>query len=851
MKTSICILWVLIYTAAHGQIRLFPYFENFDTVKTPTLPSGWNTSTNRSPEGDFTSTKSSPYSDSVALVATNATIEQTLSIPQVQIDSIALDSLIFFERRSSSFNSVTLLEASTDGGITYPITLGDSMRLAGSSSYVVRRISLPASLSENRLVRLRWHLLGNGTGSTGTFRIDDVLIRARSESDLALCSLGYQPSDARAGDTITISASVRNVGIERISGFNVTFYIDSNPDSVARNFHVLGQFTSNAELSRDDSASATLRTVLTTPGRISLIGIVNAAPDRNSRNDTSCCLLTVGVPLHSIVINEIMYAPSPGEPEWIELFNPSPYAVDLDKWKMGNHSLSRYTVTSQQALLLPKSYCVITKDTASLRAIHPDMPCLMIQPGTLPTFFLNNQGDALVLYDSSWGQMDSVRYSSTWGGSVATSLERIDPTAISNDSTNWGNCGDSGGSTPGYQNFLTPLEHNLRAVRLTAHPSTGQEVTVDVTILNIGRESASQYSVTLYADLEGDSVPHENEELATNWIAGILLPRDSVISQFPVSTLSQGANLLIATVEDSIDMRASDNRCFGRINITSPRSSLIINEIMYDPTAGHAEYVELFNPTQYPINVQDWKLSDKRDTTTSVSIHTLTHNSLVVLPDDFVVVATDSSILRDYKYLGPTHNHLIIKKSGLSLNNGGDELLLCDLTGMTIDSLRYSPEWNNPALDDAAGKSLERINPILASTDKRNWTTCADPLGGTPGKVNSVYTKIVPLAAILSISPNPFSPDGDGFEDVAAISYHLPLKAGVLRIRIYDSVGRLMKTLADGAPTGSTGTIIWNGMSDRQERVRIGIYIVFLEAYDITNAEVCSQKAVVVVATKL
>ncbi|HMD13890.1 MAG TPA: hypothetical protein VKI62_04645, partial [Bacteroidota bacterium] len=52
----------------------FPFIENFDDVTPPLLPAGWTTTTGRLSSGDFITTTSIPYSDSNAVVSTNATV---------------------------------------------------------------------------------------------------------------------------------------------------------------------------------------------------------------------------------------------------------------------------------------------------------------------------------------------------------------------------------------------------------------------------------------------------------------------------------------------------------------------------------------------------------------------------------------------------------------------------------------------------------------------------------------------------------------------------------------------------------------------------------------------------------
>lgn len=137
-----------------------------------------------------------------------------------------------------------------------------------------------------------------------------------------------------------------------------------------------------------------------------------------------------------------------------------------------------------------------------------------------------------------------------------------------------------------------------------------------------------------------------------------------------------------------------------------------------------------------------------------------------------------------------------------------------DLTGETIDSVRYISQWHNPELVSKRGIALERINPNLQSNDTRNWSSSTNHLGGTPGKRNSIYTVSIPSGTALSFTPNPFSPDGDGFEDFTIISYELPTTVAMIRARIFDSQGRLVRILANNEPSGVLGEIIWDGYND-------------------------------------
>jgi len=108
-----------------------------------------------------------------------------------------------------------------------------------------------------------------------------------------------------------------------------------------------------------------------------------------------------------------------------------------------------------------------------------------------------------------------------------------------------------------------------------------------------------------------------------------------------------------------------------------------------------------------------------------------------------------------------------------------------------------------------------------------------DPKGATPCKENSVSVAYVDNIK-LEIKPNPFSPDGDGFEDELKIKYTLPLKSN-LTLRIYDTKGRLVKTLMEDMPQVS-GEITWDGRDDKNRLIKIGMYILFARVSGNTNS---------------
>jgi hypothetical protein len=459
----------------------------------------------------------------------------------------------------------------------------------------------------------------------------------------------------------------------------------------------------------------------------------------------------------------------------------------------------------------------------------------------------NTTPDAVVLFDSRGVVMDSVWYTPAWGGANGKSLERIDYDFSSTDSANW----RSSSPTPGVENNAARKDFDLVITSGSAKVSENS-LTLTATVRNSGRRTAAEFNVRFYYDAVGDSAVSP-VKLVHTANGGFLAPSDSMILQLDWQTTAKGKIPIICVVDFPGDQRISNNTIFfSGVNKFSPQS-VVVNEILYEPLAGYSEFIELFNRTADTVDVQGWKIMDASSSSGNRTVIQFPNESLLLFPNHFLVITADSSFFAQHSLLKTsTGGRTLVTHKDLSLNNSGDDVVLADQTNTTIDSLRYSPSWHNPSLNTStAGRSIERFNPSFESNDRRNWSTSVAPSGATPLQANSIFTKGIPSAAGLSLSPNPFSPDNDGFEDIIAITYSLPSTISMIRARCFDVQGRLVRTLANNEPVASSGTLLWNGLDDNNRRVRIGMYIILFEALDAAGGINRVMKDVVVVATKL
>jgi len=292
----------------------------------------------------------------------------------------------------------------------------------------------------------------------------------------------------------------------------------------------------------------------------------------------------------------------------------------------------------------------------------------------------------------------------------------------------------------------------------------------------------------------------------------------------------------------------SNGSTIGNINsITKLKpiehSALKFNEIMYEPLSGRSEFIEFINTSSENYNLAGCAII-KND---SVRIE-LSPLNIYLHPNDFFIISNDSSIIANYDLSSKTK---FININKFNLSNGGEPLVLIDFFNNSIDSVNYSPNWHSKNTVNRKGKSLERINPEHDSNENDNWGTSVAAGGATPLSVNSIFTASQNTSTSMSFSNNPFSPDGDGFEDFTIISYSLKSATAQIRLRVFDDKGRLVRTIADYKPSGSKGKIIFDGLNDKGEPLRVGMYIVLLEAVSESGNILEVQKKVLVIATKL
>ncbi|PSQ90375.1 MAG: hypothetical protein BRD43_02235, partial [Bacteroidetes bacterium QS_4_64_154] len=522
-----------------------------------------------------------------------------------------------------------------------------------------------------------------------------------------------------------------------------------------------------------------------------------------------------------VVINEIMYAPSPSTNEFIELYNRAETAVALDELALADANQEYEPVTVTDTTLAPGEYVVLVRDAEAFEAAFPSVPFLAPDGWAI----LNNGGDTVFLRHSpSDTPLDSVPYAPSWGGSDGRSLERIDPRGPSNRASNFASSTAPAGATPGAQ--------NSRYAPDTTPPQPVFAEQVDSTVAE----------VVFNEPVQGGTIQPSAFQVGETTVTQTALSADS-IARLSLSETPTAATVVVTDVRDLVGNRRE------QATLSLARR----------PTP---EYVELVNLAAHPLTLSGLVLTD-RPTEEGTADTIQAGRRRAVSPGAFAVVAAApdgatpvqesqlAAAFPDAPLSPDSVAYLPVDATRLGLRNDGDLIRVHRRDRTVVAKVDYVPDWHAPGLAETKGTALERISPTADADAADNWTSSTAPSGGTPGTPNDVSLAPpddAPEAAGLRIQPDPFSIERD---KATRIHYSLADVPNLVRARIYDARGRQVRTLEEARLAGRSGELVWDGRDDAGDRVRIGPYVVFFEAVRAKGGTITQLKETVVVARPL
>jgi len=643
-------------------------------------------------------------------------------------------------------------------------------------------------------------------------------------------SLNWTSSISLDGGTPGTQNSVYSIAPD-ITAPQISSVVVNSLSQLTVNFNETMDSTSlaNATITINNRISLVSRVVLNKPNKV----VLNVTPNLDSTtvytvqlltptdcsgNNLSPNSTTFGIGASpapfDLVITEIFAdeAPMVGLPlfEYIELYNKSNKIIDLSGLKVAD-PLSTSGFLSGK--LLPNEYIIVCSSTS----IGQFTPYGKV---TGPTSFpsLNNSSDSIRLIKASGEIIHQVNYSDTWYQDATKkdggwSLEMIDPNNPCGEENNWRASTKWFGGTPGTQNSIFGSNPDNVAPQLISAFALNDS-TVQITF-------------------------NENTFLGTlsinNGITINTPPQQLTSKTYLITLVNKLAFQTTYTITASSITDCIGNLGNSNFNFSLPEQGLagdvVINEVLFNPYTGGSDFVEIYNNSTKYINLQNWYLANYDNDSIS-NKKLITDQSYVLYPGEFTVLTKEANNIKT-EYINAKQDRMLQMATLPTYNNSDGHVYLINNLNTTVDNFKYDEKMHFALLNDVKGVSLERIDYNRLSSDKTNWHSAAEDVGyATPGYENSQFQK-AEINDEITISPETFSPDNDGIDDVVNISYQFAEGGYVANIVIYDSKGRLTKNLLLNELLGTSGTFSWDGINENNEKSAIGIYIIYIETFNL------------------
>jgi hypothetical protein len=551
----------------------------------------------------------------------------------------------------------------------------------------------------------------------------------------------------------------------------------------------------------------------------------------------------VFVPLrYDVVICEIMADPNPPlalpNAEYIELKNRSGHLLDLSGWTLTTSSASsgpmpKYLLPSDSILILTSSANAVLFQSYGRTLGIPGFPALA------------NEGSVLSLVSREGRTIHAVRYSPEWYASELKaaggwSLEMIDTNAPCAEKNNWTASVDARGGTPGRQNTVLASRPDAVPPRLL-HSFCTDNTTL-VAVFDEPVDSATASTTANYGLDKGLSI-----------LSVIPLPPLFNNIQLRLQSPLQEATVYELSVKNIRDCAGNTISINNKVKAgwaSEPGyRDLVINEILFNPRPNGRDYVECYNNSHKVLDAGAMYLGNRNAAGSPSSLRKLSDDHVYIFPGDYVLLTEDEHTLK-HDYLVKNENAILVIPSFPSYPDDKGDVLLMNFQGLLLDEVGYSEKWHFPLITNAEGVSLERIDPSDSTQKSSNWHSAATSSGyGTPTYKNSQYKAAEELFAAIEVHPKIFSPDNDGRDDIASISYRFKESGYVANLTIYDDHGRRIRALVRNGLTGITGSWNWDGLDESGQNLRSGIYIILAEVFNL-NGKKHQFKLPVVVAGK-
>jgi hypothetical protein len=521
---------------------------------------------------------------------------------------------------------------------------------------------------------------------------------------------------------------------------------------------------------------------------------------------------------HCIVFNEIMADPYPVEGlpncEYIELTNRSDYAVAMDEWNL--EIGDRHAGIPEMFLLPDEILLVCGKGKAdSLQNFG--------QVIEVDRFSINNSGVLFrLLYNGS--VIDEFNYSPLIhdpefrdGG---RSLERVDTDRTCGQEKNWKTSNSFIGGTPGEKNSVSEENMDNSSPELLSVRVVSDNKLVAVFSENIVKECLLPDNIQFVGTLPAyDSIRYDRNS-------------QKLMFYFPENTIKSGEKYALK-FEKLIDACGNLNSDISEeFSFYNPAyGEVLISEVLFNPKQGQAEFVEIYNNSPTNVDLSRMFIASRNNFLELKQVCKISENELLTAPGTYLALTGDS-ISVSQSYFTECGKCIVEMDKFPVLNNEKGRVVLLNGKLQVVDEFIYSDDMHHDLIADTKGVSLERKSFINYTNEPGNWHSASSGTGyATPGYANSLSGTETKASSVVTVSPEIFSPNDDGYNDNLGLIISTGEAGWIANVRLFTPEGYEVCRLAGNRLIAPEEFIEWDGCDENNQKQDLGIYLILVELF--------------------
>ncbi len=513
--------------------------------------------------------------------------------------------------------------------------------------------------------------------------------------------------------------------------------------------------------------------------------------------------------INDIIITEIMADPSPivGLPdfEYIELYNRTDCQILCKNLTLhiGNSSVSLPDTIFQPQ----KFICLVPNKSLEYFFQYRNcvgLPTFPAIPNSGTTIALTYQGELItsVQFSDNWYN-DNFKKDGGW------SLEKIDIDNLSETAENWAAACNKLGGTPGYHNSIEKDNPD----NISPHIRNIQVKNDSTLILNFSENIDFKQFV--------EHALFNPEITITTWeaIQNSLMQYELHLEK--AYDFSKPHSLILSEAcSDYNENEFQKNEfLFAKTDSITESNCITINEILFNPIKNQNDFIELYNTSSSFYDLSELFISNGEKYVRIADEFTL------FPPHSYAVISADCS----YYMQKNECDAIFINTSLPTMPDDAGTIKLVNKWEETIDSLTYNKSWHAQYLKNDEGVSLEKFSPKMPSHLQSSWGSASEDTGfSTPGCANS-QQKNIKTSKLISILSDIVTPNNDGDNDQAILSFANIEYGTYLNARVYTSSGHIINQIANNTLLGNNSVIQWDCTDSRGNLVNPGIYIIHAE----------------------